>query len=162
MKPKQFVLLFLIFLVVGLPCSGSISNAQTMDTRFLRDPVMYCPTRNPEAQDFFRNGVQLVQQGNVEEAIKAYTRAIELDGNFCDAMDNLGQLLRRKGKIDEAIHWYKRSIELFPKNSIAHLNLAVAYSFQGKFGEAIAEHKINIGIDPENPEGYYGLGNCVY
>jgi len=134
-------------------------HSQITDTKILYEK-MYCKTKNEEAMKLYNNGFFLTKSGNIEEAIKSYRKAIEIDENYCDAMDNLGLLLRKQNKIDEAILWYKKSIEIFPKNSVSHNNLAVAYSIKGSFNEAISEFKVMINIDPNNPEGYYGLGGA--
>jgi len=63
--------------------------------------------------------LRLSGQGKPAEAMQEYQKAIELDANYCDAMDNLGQLLRSQGELDEAIYWYKRSINLVPGNRAA-------------------------------------------
>jgi len=94
--------------------------------------------------------------------MQEYQKAIELDANYCDAMDNLGQLLRSQGELDEAIYWYKRSINLVPGNRAAHTDLAVAYRFQGKFDAAISEYQIVLKMNPRDPEGYYGLGTVYF
>jgi tetratricopeptide (TPR) repeat protein len=110
------------------------------------------------ALESFREAIDFQKQGKFEEARDAYLHAIELDPGFCDAMDNLGLLLRRQGDLDGAIYWYQRSIEVFPENSVAHQNLAFVYRRQGRYEEALAEYQILREIEPQNPEGYFGAG----
>ncbi len=118
-----------------------------------------CSTENEQARQFYNEALDLRDQGDVENAKQLYLKAIELDPNFCDAMDNLGQLLRTQGDIEGAINWYQQSIQVRPDNTVAHMNLAIAYRMQGKTERAIGEYERITEIDPENPEGYYGLGN---
>jgi Flp pilus assembly protein TadD len=117
-----------------------------------------CPTKNDAARQFYNNGLKLADEGRLDEAAKEYAKAIDLDPSYCDAMDNLGQLLRFEGKLDEAVYWYKRSIAILPSNRAAHTNLAVAYRYQGKKDDAVSEYRILLKIDARDPEGYYGLG----
>lgn len=159
----KFKLLVFILLVILSSCAGGPSPS--VHTAVPREKItkvisqsVFCPTQNEEARLLYNRALNLTSQGNLNEAVLAYRKAIALDGGYCDAMDNMGQLLRRQGKIDEAIFWYKQSLEVFPNNPVAHTNLAVAYSFQGKYREAISEHQIVVKIDPDDPEGYYGLG----
>ena len=160
-------LLIVLFVVMNLAasCYAEMDSPATQpaspkppDIRYLEVRV-YCPTLIEEARDNYNRGLGLAKQGDLEGAVQAYRKAVDLDPNYCDAMDNLGQLNRRQGRLDEAILWYKRSIKVLPGNPVPHQNLASAYIRQGKLQEAIPEYEILIKIDPENPEGYYGLGH---
>lgn len=162
---KRLLLAFLGMMVLaagGYARADSPANpaasSQTPSVRY-QEVHVYCPTQVEEARQHYVRGVQLGHQGDLEGAMNAYRKALDLDPNYCDAMDNLGQLHRRQGKLDEAALWYKKSIKVLPTNPVPHQNLAVVYEFQGKIKDAISEYETLTGIDPENPEGYYGLGN---
>jgi tetratricopeptide (TPR) repeat protein len=118
-----------------------------------------CPTANEEARRSYDDALQLQQQGMLREAEASYLKAIGLDPRYCDAMDNLGQMLRSQGKTDQAISWYKRSLSVKPDDAVAHQDLAVAYIVLGDADKSVAEFQWLIQHDPGNPEGYYGLGN---
>ena len=151
--------LLLLSLLVGA-CGAEPTPTEPPDatTEVTRGDVL-CPTENEQARQFYNDAVIHEVQGQLGEAEGLYLKAIELDPGFCDAMDNLGLLLRSQGLVEEAISWYMRSIEILPDNPVAHQNLAFAYSILGRTEEAVAEYNLLIEIDPENPEGYYGLGN---
>lgn len=159
----KFKLLIFTALVVmsfcgdGYPNPGENTPASDKIQPVLKDPVV-CPTRNEAARELYNKGLESTGKGDLESAVNEYARAIELDANYCDAMDNLGQLLRRQGKVDEAIYWYKRSVGVLPSNRSAHTNLAVAYLYQGKKDDAVSEYRILLKMNPDDPEGYYGLG----
>ncbi len=121
-----------------------------------------CPSENDEAIDAYNAGVTAHQSDQVVEAEKNYRRAIELDPGFCDAMDNLGQLLRSQGRLDEAIEWYQRSLEIYPENMAALANLGVAYRYKGDYQLAIDAYNRLFEFSPDNPEGYFGLGQVYY
>lgn len=169
MKTKAVLLLSIVLTVMIYGCAqnqpsgaGSQSAAATIAanaTTTVEQRGITCPTTNEDARTAYNNGVNLQQQGNIDAAVGHFQQAIELDPNFCDAMDNLGQILRSQGKIDEAIEWYKKSIEVAPNNTVARQNLAFAYQTQGQIENAIAEYQKIIEIDPNEAEGYYGLGN---
>lgn len=128
----------------------------------LEEEDIFCPTNNEEARKLYNDAGNLQQNSKFTEAEKLYARAIELDPNYCDAMDNLGQLLRQQNKIDEAIIWYKKSLEVKPDNTVALQNLALAYNLQGETQKAIESYETLTKIAPENPEGYFGLGSIFY
>lgn len=118
-----------------------------------------CPTTSEEARQAYNNAFSLKRQGKLREAEEAYRKAIQFDPKYCDAMDNLGVLLRGRGELDEAAEWYRRSLAVKPDNPVAHQDLAVVYSIKGDRAKTEAEYRWLIEHDPTNPEGYYGLGN---
>ncbi len=161
MKFKLFVVTAIVVLTVYAP--GHANPADKSPAGDKNKPALVervlCPTRNDAARLCYNKGLTLAGEGNLDEAVKEYTKAINLDANYCDAMDNLGQALRQQGKLDEAIYWYKRSIGILPENTAAHTNLAVAYLYQGKKDAAVSEYQVLLKMNPRDPEGYYGLGN---
>lgn len=86
------------------------------------------------------------------------TRAVGSDPGYCDAMDNLGQMLRTQGDVNEAIRWYQRSLKVKPDNAVARQNLAQAYLILGERDQAVAQYQWLTENAPRNPEGFYGLG----
>ena len=159
MKFKLFFVAAIVGLSVHAPGYASPADgapAWDRNKPALVESVL-CPTRNEAARQSYNKGLELADEGNPDEAVKEYAKAIDLDANYCDAMDNLGQLLRQQGKLDEAIYWYKRSIGVLPANRAARTNLAVAYVHQGKKDAAISEYRILLKMNPLDPEGYYGL-----
>jgi tetratricopeptide (TPR) repeat protein len=124
-------------------------------------PIL-CPTKNDDAEGAYVQAKTFQEKGQLEEAEKAYLKAIELDDHFCDAMDDLGLMLRKQGKLGEAIRWYQKSLEILQTNRLALRNMAVAYEIQGNTQEAIATFTKLVEIAPTDPEGYYGLGRIYY
>ena len=123
---------------------------------------VYCPSDVPEAVDAYNQGVTYEQAGDTTSAISSYRQAIELDPNYCDAMDNLALQLRQQGSVDEAITWYQKSIEVAPDNDVAHLGLANAYMGLEEYDSALEEYNTLLEIDANNPEGYYGAGRVHF
>lgn len=123
---------------------------------------MLCSSHNILARMKYQQAQALGDQGKLAEAEKMYREALVLDADFCDAMDNLGVVLRKQGKIDEAISWYLKSLEIKPENQLALRNLGIAYQYQDKQEEAIQTFEKLIQVAPDDPEGYYGLGVVYY
>lgn len=123
---------------------------------------VFCPTENEAARQAFNAAYDLDGQKKFPEAEVLYRKAIELDPKYCDAMDNLGLLLRRQNKLDEAIGWYEKSLEIMPDNTLAMQNTANAYRLQGKNDQAKAWFEKLIRTDGTNPEGYFGMGTLYF
>lgn len=137
--------------------STSIPTLPPDSTSYVGATGIFCPTLDDQAQQHYNDAIELERQGRLEDASEEYQQAIELDPAYCDAMDNLGRLLRGQGHLDEAIYWYRESIKVLPGNTVAHQNLAVAYRIQGRLPEAVEEYQLLVQLAPEDPEGYYGL-----
>jgi protein O-GlcNAc transferase len=67
-------------------------------------------------------GVQLKQQGRLDQAIAAYRQAIAERAEFDDAHYNLGNAYRALGRMEEAQACFQRAVEADP----AHLNALAA------------------------------------
>ena len=120
---------------------------------------VFCPTSNAEAAEAYNQAKDFDQQGNYAKAEELYLKAIKLDANYCDAMDNLGRMLRVQGRVEEAISWYKKSLLIYPENTVAIQNLALADRVLGDYDDAIENYSRLISLSPESPEGYFGLGS---
>jgi len=135
----------------------STQEATPLPTTSQSSGEIVCSSLDEGARSDYSRATSLQQSGEWEEAKLLYERAIAADPGYCDAMDNLGLLLRQQGDLQGAIDWYLRSIDVAPQNTIARMNLAVAYDYQGKADLAAEQYEQIIAIDPATPEGFYGL-----
>jgi tetratricopeptide (TPR) repeat protein len=160
MKKILSLNLSIILVILISACSTSpTSPTATSDSRIQKYTGEHCPTSNAQAEEFYNNGISLSKQKKIEESQSAFSEAIKLDENFCDAMSAKGVLFRSVGDVKQAIDWYSKAIAVSPDFIAAHQNLAFAYRIQGKTKEAIEEYEVLIKLEPNNPEGYYGLGS---
>jgi tetratricopeptide (TPR) repeat protein len=74
--------------------------------------------------------------GRLDDAIAAYTRAIDLDPNYALSHNGLGTVYRELGRLDDAIAAYKRAIELDPNYATPRSSLAAVYRKLGRETEA--------------------------
>lgn len=113
-----------------------------------------------EAAQHNREGVKLVEQGKMEEAMEAFQKAVELDSNDAVARLNLAYTYDRQGRTEEAIAEYQRAIGLSPSNLLAYNNLGVLYDKMGQYDEAIGEFQRALEIDPTEPNALKNLENA--
>jgi tetratricopeptide (TPR) repeat protein len=71
-------------------------------------------------------GIVRQRQGDINDAIKRFRRAIEIDPRLAQAHFNLGQALNAHGRMSEAAECYKRTLLLEPQNPEARWALAVS------------------------------------
>lgn len=94
----------------------------------------------------------------LDQAEKAYRKAIELDASLAEAHNNLGLLLRDEGDLDGAIGALTRATEADPRLASAQANLALALE-DGKRPEADAAYKKAVKLAGDDPmlRANYGL-----
>ena len=91
--------------------------------------------------------------GAYEEAITAYTRAIELDVRFAWPYSNLALTYVQKEKYEEAVLLYQRSIELFDSDkdkAVTFNRLGNVYRRMNDYDNAIASYQRADELDPNN------------
>ena len=102
-------------------------------------------------------GIELADRGWLDEAIKEFLRAIELDPGSAHAHDNLATVYSEKRRFREALQEYLTALQLEPDSATAHYNLACFLASHGQ-DMAVAEYGEAIQLDPEYPDAHLNLG----
>ncbi|MFO7028963.1 hypothetical protein B9T07_02595 [Limnospira fusiformis CCALA 023] len=87
------------------------------------------------ASDFSR-GNEFLRNGQLEEAIAAYQKAIGQNPDFYLAYQNLGEALEKLGRFDEAVQAYQKAVELKPEAAWSYLSLSRVLRQVGRVEEA--------------------------
>ncbi len=103
-------------------------------------------------------GVTLAAQGKLEEAVRLYRQALELQPNAVEAHQNLGNELAAQGKLDEAVRHFERALQLQPNYPEAHNNLGVQLARRGRLDEAIPHWERALELKPGYAEARFNLG----
>jgi tetratricopeptide (TPR) repeat protein len=94
-----------------------------------------------------------------DQAIEAYSKAIELRPFLADAHVGLGDAKAAKGDTDGAIGAYQKALGINPVNPRVHMSLGkIYYSEKGLYYEAVSAYKKAIDFDPTSVEARMGLG----
>ena len=95
-----------------------------------------------------------------DSAINYFEEAIQLNPNFSEAYNNLGNTKKRIGKIDEAISCFEKAIKLKENNIQAYLNLANIYKENKYFKELIAIYEKILSFNQNDIKTLYNLGSA--
>ena len=106
------------------------------------------------ARDWFDKGYALGIAGRHQEAIGAFTSAIELDRKYAMAYVGRGVAYGTLGDHRQAIRDYDRAIELNPKHAQSYYNRGNAYANLGDRRQAIRDSDRAIELNPELAEAY--------
>ncbi len=68
----------------------------------------------PRHVQYYNDGVKAQKEGDYERAVKLYERALKVEPNFPDALNNMGFSLRSIGKqyMDQAMQAYDKALKL--------------------------------------------------
>lgn len=102
-------------------------------------------------------GIELADRGWLEEAIKEFQKAIDLDPASAHAHDNLATVYMEKKQFEKALGEYLKALSLEPDSPTAHYNLACFLSTHAA-EMAVDEYKTAIELDPEYPDAHLNLG----
>lgn len=95
-----------------------------------------------------KRGNLALEAGRLEDAVREYRTALELDPDDPLVRYNLGFALVRQGDREEAKTLFRQAIELDPDYRNAHYNLAVALAEEGAWREAAKHFAEACRIDP--------------
>lgn len=109
----------------------------------------------------FDDGVRLFKQEKYEQALKAFTRLIELNPQHADAYKNRGVTYMKQEKFDEAISDFQKAKQLFPELRGLYSNLGVAWYYKKNFEKAIESYDMEIAMAPNNHIAYFNRALCL-
>ena len=119
--------------------------------------------RNPKAWMAHNNlGAVLLREGQVNEAIVHFRRAVEIDADQVEAQANLGDALLQKGELDEAVAQYYKALQIKPTYAEVHYNLGNALLRKGQADEAIAHYEKALQIKPDDADVHNNLGVVLF
>src|SRR5437660_8954657 len=94
-----------------------------------------------------------------DQAVEAYSKAIELRPFYADAFVGLGDAKAAKSDIDGAIAAYQKALLYNPVNPRVHMSLGkIYYGEKGLYYESVNAYKKAIDLDPSSVEARMGLG----
>lgn len=120
------------------------------------------PNANKKIIIYVSKGTELIRKGNLNEALKEYKKAIEIEPSYSKTYALLGYVYLLQRKFYKAIIECGNSIRLDPNYSKAHYNLAIAYIGEMMYDEALAESKIAFKLDPDDSMVNNNLGWLYY
>lgn len=97
------------------------------------------PDARQQAEDQYYAALDLMAEGQLEQAVALYRKALQSDPTFTEAMHGLARALQDLQRYDEAIEVARKIAEVDPDDVLAHTSLSVLYQKKGMIPEAEAE-----------------------
>jgi tetratricopeptide (TPR) repeat protein len=102
-------------------------------------------------------GLYYMHRASLNQALQAFTAAVEADPRFIEARVNVGLVTLGFRKYDVAKEMLTKVIELAPKNYDAYIALGVALRGLKDLDGAEAQYKKARDVDPKRGDAYYNL-----
>lgn len=107
---------------------------------------------------YFYRGLAYYNLKNYDQAIKDYSKAIELDSDYAWAYSNRGLVYYDLQNYEQAISDYDKALELNPIYIDAYNNRGNAYLVLRNYSRAISDYTEAIKIDPNFAMAYNNRG----
>ncbi|MDD4980714.1 MAG: tetratricopeptide repeat protein [Candidatus Omnitrophica bacterium] len=152
---KNLILGVLIFILSCYAVRTVVRNEDWKSPeRFWRQTVLASP-ESPRSHNNL--GDVYGQEGNVEGAIREFSKAIELKTDYADGYHNLATTYYRQGNIKEAVKIYKEAVSLNPELFESHFNLGIIYLDMGQVDSAIEELQKAAELRPQDANARQAL-----
>jgi tetratricopeptide (TPR) repeat protein len=117
------------------------------------------PVRTHRARRFYLQGVKLLYDPpRIDEAIREFQLALEMDTQFYKSHFKLGICYYHKGQYDLEITEYKKCLAVNRSYAPAWLNLGHAFLARDELESARDAYKEVLGLTPRNRVALYNLG----
>lgn len=111
---------------------------------------------NKGYNDYFNRGLAFYDQGDYDNAIDSYTKALRFKDD-ADAYFNRGLAYYSKEDYANAVADYTKSIRLSPQAD-AYFNRALAYDYSDDAYNAMSDYTAAIRLNPQYAKAYYNRG----
>lgn len=125
---------------------------------FWESNVKYAPNKARTQNNY---GTALAEDNQVDEAIEAFKKAIDLDPYYQDPISNIAVTYSMKGDSDNAIRYLYKAIEMYPNYAEAYNNLGSVYIDRKEFDNAEAALKKAVEIRPWYGKAYFNLARIA-
>jgi len=134
----------------------SVSDIASNAAPFVLRAVEQAMEQETSAEDWFDLACEL-ELTDVDQAIEAYRRVLNMVPGHADAHVNLGRLLHERRAPVAAEKHYRAALVTDPQYDTAAFNLGVALEDLGRAREAIDAYLLAIRINPENADAHYNV-----
>jgi Flp pilus assembly protein TadD/peroxiredoxin len=113
---------------------------------------------NPNASTLYRLGTLLAKSGEPGRARAAYERALTLQPDLAEALNDLGALQAQAGDLEGAVARFRGALAATPDYPDALNNLGYALLVMGRGDEATPLYERAIALQPDFPEALNNMG----
>lgn len=150
-----YILLFLIILSIYAFTVVKRNGVWIDGTSLWNDTLIKMPD---SSRAIHNRGLAVFNSGNYIEAIRDYSKAIELDPLYAGGYNDRGAAFAKVGNYSQAIEDYTKAIGINPKFASAYYNRGAVHYKLGNYSQAIKDYTATIEINPWYGNAYNNLG----
>lgn len=98
------------------------------------------------SRDYWSVGNCYLEKGKLELAEKQYRRAVFLDPNYDDALNNLGEALYKKGEVEAALEVFKDLLQRHPDYAAGWNNIGACFEKLNMLEQAVESYRRTLSI----------------
>lgn len=115
--------------------------------------------RNKFFTDAHNNlGVIYLNRGDLDNALKYFKNAVEIDPEYKVGYMNQGVVYERKGQYNDAIRMYKAVLEKYPRYSLGLRNLGIGYRQLKQYDNALDAFNKVLKVDDKDYQAWSEIG----
>jgi tetratricopeptide (TPR) repeat protein len=110
------------------------------------------------------SGGAMISAGQLDNARKAYERAIKLKPDYLEAMNNLGTIYYARKNYRRAINWYNRALKIAPgevRSAVVYENLGRAWFDRKDYARGSECFLSSLRLDPKVFEHHGSAGQIL-
>ncbi|MEG3839904.1 tetratricopeptide repeat protein [Microcoleus sp. herbarium14] len=111
--------------------------------------------------DYHNLGNSLQESGRFDDAVAAYTQAIELNPHFSWSYHSLGDVLLKLEQWEDAVTAYRKAVELNPDFSWSYHNLGDALLKLERWEDAVNAYRCEIALKSDFAWSFCNLGDAL-
>ncbi|MCA9729333.1 MAG: tetratricopeptide repeat protein, partial [Candidatus Eisenbacteria bacterium] len=116
------------------------------------------PVARADANSDYLLGLRLSRNGQHEDAIRIFHRALELDPASGEAWHGIGVAMAAQGRLTEATEAYRHALETMPLSTWTYYNLGVCLEQLERFSEAAEAFGAAVSLQPDDANLRYRWG----
>lgn len=106
-------------------------------------------------------GIAFHQMIQLELAKKEYEKAVKLNPQYAEAINNLGAIYYGQKSYRRAVRYYQRALIITPKSASIHSNLGSAFFARKEYPKAAVAYQTALQLDPEVFEHHNQYGTLL-
>ena len=104
--------------------------------------------REIKAKERFNLAERSLKKGEIDEALTAFQRTLDMDADFAPAYARLSAIALQQNDLENAVEYLQQALKIRPNFAAGHYQLGTIYHKQGKIEKAIESFEAAVTLNP--------------